>query len=61
MIKNFGAFLKDESGSTAVEYGVFAACIAASIMMAIGQIGPKLSSTFARIADELPGVIAFGP
>lgn len=61
MIKNFGAFLKDDSGSAAVEYGIFAAGIAASIVMALGEIGPKLYGTFAKIADELPGIIAFGP
>jgi pilus assembly protein Flp/PilA len=61
MTKSFGAFLKDESGTAAVEYGIFAAGIAVSLIMAIGQIGPKLYGTFSNIANELPGVIAFGP
>jgi Flp pilus assembly pilin Flp len=46
MIKNFGAFLNDESGSAAVEYGVFAAGISASILMAIKEIGPNSTGFF---------------
>jgi Flp pilus assembly pilin Flp len=46
MIKNFGAFLNDESGSAAVEYGVFAAGISASILMAIKEIGPNSTGCF---------------
>jgi pilus assembly protein Flp/PilA len=46
MMKNLGAFLKDESGSAAVEYGVFAAGISVSILMVIKKIGPKLYGVF---------------
>jgi Flp pilus assembly pilin Flp len=60
MIKNFGAFLNDESGSAAVEYGVFAAGISASILMAIKEIGPKLYGVFFSILEALPGIVASG-
>ena len=60
MKKTVGAFLSDESGSAAVEYGVFAAGISGAILMAIKEIGPKLYGTFSIIIEALPGVVAFG-
>jgi Flp pilus assembly pilin Flp len=60
MIKNFGAFLSDESGSAAVEYGVFAAGISASILMTIKEIGPKFYGVFSSILEALPGIVASG-
>jgi Flp pilus assembly pilin Flp len=60
MIKNVGAFLSDESGSAAVEYGVFAAGISASILMTIKEIGPKLYGVFSPILEALPGIVASG-
>jgi pilus assembly protein Flp/PilA len=60
MMRNFRAFLEDESASAAVEYGVFAAGISVSILITIKEIGPKLYSVFSSIAADLPGVIALG-
>jgi Flp pilus assembly pilin Flp len=60
MMKNFGGFLTDESGSAAVEYGVFAAGISGAILIAIKEVGPKLYGAFSSIAEALPGVVAFG-
>jgi Flp pilus assembly pilin Flp len=59
-MKNLAAFLRDESGSAAVEYGVFAAGISASILMAIKEIGPKLYGVFSSIMEALPGAVALG-
>ena len=39
-------FLKDESGSTAVEYGLIAAGIAIAILTAVNALGGSLSGLF---------------
>ena len=45
--------LKDESGATAIEYGLIAAGIAVAIIVAVGLLGDNLSSLFNTIASEL--------
>ena len=46
-IKNF---FKDESGATAVEYGLMVALIAAVIITAVTTIGTNLSTKFNEVA-----------
>jgi pilus assembly protein Flp/PilA len=46
-------FVKDESGATAIEYGLIAACIAIAIITAVKTVGNNLSSTFSNIAGNL--------
>lgn len=50
-IKNFA---NDESGATAIEYGLIAALIAVAIIGALSLLGPKLEATFDKITAELP-------
>ena len=47
------AFLKDELGATAIEYGLIAAGIAVVIIAAVNTVGSKLNSTFTSIANSL--------
>ena len=47
------AFLKDESGATAIEYGLIAAGIAIAIITAVQGVGTKLSGNFATISTSL--------
>jgi len=47
-------FLKDESGATAIEYGLIAALIAVVIIAAVTTLGDNLSTTFENVAGELP-------
>ncbi len=47
-------FTKDESGATAIEYGLIAALVAVVIVTAIGAMGTKLSGTFQNVASQLP-------
>ena len=54
MSKFVSRFLKDESGATAIEYGLIAALIAAVIVTAVSAIGGKLNSTFMLINGKLP-------
>ncbi|MER9731023.1 Flp family type IVb pilin [Mesorhizobium sp. M0217] len=44
-------FAKDESGATAIEYGLIAALIALAIMVGAGQLGNALNAKFTAIAD----------
>ena len=47
------AFLKDESGATAIEYGLIAAGIAIAIITAVQGVGSKLSTNFGTISTSL--------
>lgn len=46
-------FVKDESGATAIEYGMIAALIAVVIIVTLQTIGTKLNAAFKSIADLL--------
>ena len=46
-------FLKDESGATAIEYGLIAAGISVAIIAAVQGLGTKLNSTFASVQGAL--------
>ncbi len=46
-------FLGDETGATAIEYGLIAALIAVVIITALTSIGTKLNTKFAVIAGNL--------
>lgn len=50
MIKNF---VKDESGATAIEYGLIAALVAVAIITALGALGTELAAIFQYVADQL--------
>ena len=44
-------FAKDESGATAIEYGLIAAGIALAILLAVQTVGTNLSATFSSVAE----------
>jgi pilus assembly protein Flp/PilA len=46
-------FMNDESGATAIEYGLIAALIAVGIIAAATTLGGSLSDLFNRIGDEM--------
>lgn len=46
-------FLRDESGATAVEYGLLTALISVVIMGALSTLGANLSGTFTTVSTEL--------
>ncbi len=50
MIKRF---MKDESGATAIEYGLIAALISLAIIAGLKIIGPELKKTFSSIGTAL--------
>ncbi len=47
------SFLKDESGATAIEYGLIAAGISIAIITAVNGLGSKLSANFDTISSSL--------
>ena len=46
-------FFHDESGATAIEYGLIAAGIAVAIITVVQGLGTKLTSTFTTITNAL--------
>jgi pilus assembly protein Flp/PilA len=46
-------FLQDESGATAIEYGLIAAGIAVAIIAIVNTLGGKLNDTFKSVSDQL--------
>ena len=53
MSELFLRFLKDNSGVTAIEYGLIAALIAVVIITAVTSVGTKLTATFTAVAAAL--------
>ena len=53
MSKLVAGFLKDESGTTAIEYGLIAAGISVVIIVAVNGIGTTLNTKFEFISTNL--------
>jgi pilus assembly protein Flp/PilA len=49
----FSRFVKDESGATAIEYGLIAAGISVAIITVVGTLGSKLVETFTKVQNAL--------
>lgn len=54
-MSTFRNFLKDESGATAIEYGLIAALVAVAIIGALTVLGNNLTQTFNSVSTELQG------
>ncbi len=46
-------FARDESGATAIEYGLIAAGIAVAIIVVVNSLGGQLNDTFQFVSDNL--------
>jgi len=55
MSKFVTRFLKDESGATAIEYGLIAALIAVVLVGALTAVGQSLNTNFETISDAVSG------
>ena len=53
-LRKFG---RDETGATAIEYGLIAGLIAVAIITAVSLLGDDLTATFTAISTELQGVV----
>jgi len=49
----FKSFMKDESGATAIEYGLIAAGISVAIITVVNGLGSKLSTTFSNVTSTM--------
>ncbi|MGZ8407979.1 MAG: Flp family type IVb pilin [Caulobacteraceae bacterium] len=56
MSKFVNRFINDESGATAIEYGLIAALMAVAIIAAVGGLSPKLESSFTKIGAKMDSV-----
>ena len=46
-------FMKNESGATAIEYGLIASLIAVAAITAMTTIGTNLTTTFTKVSGKL--------
>jgi len=53
MLTNLMLFLKDDSGATAIEYGLIAALVAVAAIGAMTAVGDGLVTIFTAVASEL--------
>ena len=53
MIKRFRTFLHDESGATAIEYGLLAALISAAGMATMSQLGENMVEMYTVASETL--------
>ena len=49
----FSRFVNDESGATAIEYGLIAAILSVGIITVLGQVKTSLNTTFSTVKNEL--------
>jgi pilus assembly protein Flp/PilA len=49
----FVRFMKDDSGATAIEYGLIAAGISVAIIAVVNGLGTKLNTTFQSVTDKM--------
>ncbi|MCG8441494.1 MAG: Flp family type IVb pilin [Caulobacterales bacterium] len=61
MDKFFSRFIKDESGATAIEYGLIAALVAIVLITALNGLSAQLSGTFTGIATDLNTETGYAP
>lgn len=53
MLRTVHKFLTDETGATAIEYGLIAALVSVAAIAALGAMGDSLSNMFSTVAGEL--------
>ena len=46
-------FVKDDSGATAIEYGLIAALVSVAIIAILNTLGDNLNATFTDVSDQL--------
>ncbi|WP_374386745.1 Flp family type IVb pilin [Brevundimonas sp.] len=55
MTKFVSRFVKDESGATAIEYGLIAALMAVAIITCLTAFGPQMREAFEGIGTSMTG------
>ena len=57
MIAKIKSFAKDESGATAIEYGLIAALVSVAAIAALRGMGESLSTMFSSVSGELTNAV----
>lgn len=50
-------FSNDESGATAIEYGLIAALVSVAAVAALTEVGTSLSEMFSKVSDDLDAAV----
>ena len=58
MLNKLLLFAKDESGATAIEYGLIAALVSVAAIAALRGMGDSLSNLFGVVSGELAGAVS---
>ncbi len=58
MLKTIRKFAKDESGATAIEYGLIAALVSVAAIAALRGMGESLSNLFSTVSGELASAVS---
>lgn len=54
LVQSLQRFINDESGATAVEYGLMASLIAGVIILSVTGLGQKIDAVFAALTTKIP-------
>ena len=57
MIVHLRYFARDESGATAIEYGLIAALVSTAAIAALRGMGESLSNLFTAVSGEISGAV----
>ena len=57
MVSVIKRFVQDESGATAIEYGLIAALVSVAAILALQSMGSSLNSLFTRVSTTLQSAI----
>ncbi|AJC77488.1 Flp family type IVb pilin [Rhizobium sophoriradicis] len=57
MTKLFSRFLKDESGATAIEYGLIAALISVALITGATSLGTKIGNVFTGLSTKMDNAV----
>jgi len=60
MTTTLHSFVRDESGATAIEYGLIAALVSVAAIAALGALGSSLSNIFSFVSGELSNTVNSG-
>ena len=60
MLNKFSELLKDESGATAIEYGLIAGLVSVAAIGALTTMGDDLEAMFTTVSGELQNAVGSG-
>ena len=61
MLKLIKDFAKDDSGATAIEYGLIAALVSVAAVTALTSVGSSLDTMFSSVSTTLDNAVAPAP